>query len=153
VIFFKEEDLEIILKKFRERTNVFGSILFTEDGLCIANDYKRFSNDDEKCVSIAAISAGIIALAEQGLINFDNEYHIKQVSIQAGHQIDDDGFEILIEVISKDFIIAIIFPNSLNLGVIQFELRQLINKIREYISIVLKERKNTIDARGEELIT
>jgi len=129
----RESELKEILKKLRERTNINYSLLFTEDGLLITVENGSFTYDNSYFESLAAISAGILSLSEQGIsLLFNNDRVVNQVSIQAGHQIDKDGFEIILEYVANNIILGIVFPNNLNIGIIQFELAQIIKKLSSY---------------------
>ena len=128
----RESEIQNILKSFRERTGIICSSLFNEDGFIIAIEKAKINEDDEYFQSMAAICAGIVALAENsiGIIREDN--FIKQISIQAGDQLDNDSFMIQLESVTEDIRLAIMFPLFLNLGVIQFELNQTIQKLSKH---------------------
>jgi len=131
-----EKEIKKILEDFRKRTDIICSILFTEDGFIIALDQAYISEDSEYHQSLGALCAGIVSLAGNGVeIVYENN-KIKQISVQAGHQIEHDGFHILIESVSNDVLLSIIFPISLNFGVILFELKQTISKLQKYFSAI-----------------
>ncbi|MFW9972519.1 MAG: roadblock/LC7 domain-containing protein [Candidatus Odinarchaeota archaeon] len=129
-----------ILKKLRERTGITTSFLFTDDGFLIAIDQANFSEDEDYFQSISAICAGIISLAENSLDIIKDNNLLKQIKIQAGNQLDNSGFMIILQSITKDVLIAVIFPIYLNLGLIFFELNQTINKLEQYFSTLTKTK-------------
>ena len=125
----RESEIQNILKSFRERTGIICSSLFNEDGFIIAIEKANVNKDDEYFQSMAAICAGIVALAENSIEIIREDNFIKQISIQAGDQLDNDSFMIQLESVTEDIRLAIMFPLFLNLGVIQFELNQTIQKL------------------------
>lgn len=129
-----EKNIINILEKLREHSGISSSFLFTEDGFIIAIDEANFNEDEESFQSIAAICAGVISLAESGLNIVKDEIILKQIKIQAGNQLDDTGFMIIIQSITNEIIISVIFPNYLNLGVVLFELNQTIYKLGKYFA-------------------
>jgi len=136
----KENDLYSILIEFRKRTDIIGSILFTSDGFIIALDQGALENDSEKHQSLGAVCAGIASLAGNGVEIIDENNKINQICVQAGNQLEHDGFQILIESIADDILLAIIFPISANYGVIQFELKQIVSKLKTYFISISKDK-------------
>jgi len=127
-----EREIQNILKLFRERTNIICSTLFTEDGFIITLEKEQIEEEDEHYQSVCAINAGIIALAENSVKIIREDNFIKQISIQAGDPLDNESFMIHLESVTKNVRLGIIFPLFLNLGVIQFELKQTIQKLSKY---------------------
>ena len=127
-----EREIQNILKLFRERTNIICSTLFTEDGFIITLEKEQIEEDDEHYQSVCAINAGIVALAENSVKIIREDNFIKQISIQAGDPLDNESFMIHLESVTKNVRLGIMFPLYLNLGVIQFELNQTIQKLSKY---------------------
>ena len=130
----REKEIIRIIKEFRERTSILCSIVFTEDGFIVAVDQTHIDEDDDYHQSIGAICASIVSLAENGLELFQSDKEIKQISIQAGDQLDNEGFIIVLESITDDTKLLVVFPTFLNLGVILFEIKQTVQKLSKYIS-------------------
>jgi len=128
----REREMQNILQSFRERTGIICSTLFTEDGFIITIEEAKNNEDDEFFQSIAAICAGIIALAENSVEIIREDNFIKQISIQAGDQLDNESFMIHLESVTDDIRLLVMFPLFLNLGVIQFELNQTIQKLSKH---------------------
>ena len=129
-----EKEIEKILEDFRKRTDILCSILLTEDGFIIAFDQAYINEDSEYHQSLGALCAGVASLAGNTVETIYDNRKIKQITVQAGHQLEHDGFHILIELVSNDVLLSIIFPISLNFGVILFELKQVISKLQKYFS-------------------
>jgi len=130
----REKEIIKIIKEFRERTSILCSIVFTEDGFIIAVEQAQIDEDDDYHQSIGAICASIVSLAENGIELFQSGKEIRQISIQAGDQLDNEGFIIVLESITDDTKLSVIFPTFLNLGVILFEIKQTVQKLSKYIS-------------------
>jgi len=130
----REKEIIKIIKEFRERTSILCSTVFTEDGLIIAVEQAQIDEDDDYHQSIGAICASIVSLAENGIELFQPDKEIRQISIQAGDQLDNEGFTIVLESITDDTKLSVVFPTFLNLGVILFEIKQTIQKLYKYFS-------------------
>jgi len=131
----REKDIIQILKELRERTSILCSTVFTEDGFIIAVEQAQIDEvDDDYHQSIGAICASIVSLAENGVEIFHSDKEIRQISIQAGDQLDNEGFIVVLESISVDTKLSVIFPTFLNLGVILFEIKQTVQKLLKYFS-------------------
>ena len=117
------------LKSFRERTGISYTSLFNEDGLIIAVDQASPNFDEEFDFSLGAISSSIQAFAQNGITMLNDLHHVKSLTIQAGHEIEDESFKIIIESIGGDFNLMSIFPSTAKLSVILFELKQISQKL------------------------
>jgi predicted regulator of Ras-like GTPase activity (Roadblock/LC7/MglB family) len=130
----REKKIQEILSGLRKRTNIHYSNLFTEDGFIVAIDQANQVEDEDYHRSISAICATILALAENGTELVKEGCRIKEISIQAGDQLDTEGFTIILESISNDIKLSVIFTSFLNLGLILFELNQTIHKLLNYLA-------------------
>ncbi len=128
----REDEIRKILKEFRERTNISCSNVFTEDGFLIAVEQAPSDMGEDGHQAIGALCATIDSLAQNGVEILKGTGKINQFTIQAGDQLDEDGFLIILDHVSKDIILSIIFPSFLNLGVILFELNQTVHKLKKY---------------------
>ncbi|MFX0177852.1 MAG: roadblock/LC7 domain-containing protein [Candidatus Hodarchaeota archaeon] len=137
----REEVINNVLKEFRERTGITSTSLFTEDGFLIAVEGANSNKDEDFFQSIAAICAGVISLAENGVEIKKDRNFIRKIIIQAGNQLDNDGFMIILETVTNDILISVLFPIYLNLGVVLFELNHVNYKLSEYFSI-LEQNEN-----------
>jgi len=130
----REKEIIQIIKEFRKRTSILCSTVFTEDGFIVAVEQAQIDEDDDYHQSIGAICASIVSLAENGIELFQPGKEIRQISIQAGDQLDDEGFTIVLESITDDTKLSVVFPTFLNLGVILFEIKQTVQKLSKYFS-------------------
>jgi predicted regulator of Ras-like GTPase activity (Roadblock/LC7/MglB family) len=128
------------LIEFRKRIGIIGSILFTSDGFIITLDQGALENDSDKHQSLGAVCAGIASLAGNGVEIIDENNKINQICVQAGNQLEHEGFQILIESVADDILLAMKFPISANYGVIQFELKQIVSKLKGYFISISKDK-------------
>jgi predicted regulator of Ras-like GTPase activity (Roadblock/LC7/MglB family) len=125
-----ENKIKAILKSFRERTGTSYTSIFNEDGLIIAVDQATPNFDEEFDLSLGAISASILTFAQNGVLMLNSLENVKCLTIQAGQEIEDESFIMLIESIRQDATLMSIFPSSINRSVILFELKQISQKIK-----------------------
>ena len=97
--------------------------------MIIAVDQASPKFDEEFDLSLGAISASIQAFAQNGITMLNDLHDVKSLTIQAGHEIEDDSFKMIIESIGEDFILMSMFPSSLKLSLILFELKQISQKL------------------------
>ncbi|MEJ2294606.1 MAG: roadblock/LC7 domain-containing protein [Candidatus Lokiarchaeota archaeon] len=128
----KENEIKKILEDLRKRTDIFHSILFSIDGFIITLDQAFTAEGSDNFQSLGAVCAGIVALAGNSVENINENNKIKQICVQAGNQLESDAFQIIIESVSDDVLLAIVFPTIANFGVILFELKQTISKLQKY---------------------
>ncbi len=124
------EKVKEILKDFRERTKIIGSILYTSDGtiISIEADTSHMGKSNDRF--IGAVCSNIFALANHSLFKINEGNKIKQISIQAGEELGSiEGIKLVLEAVSENFFLLVLIPTSLNLGVIFFEINNTIRKI------------------------
>lgn len=139
-----ESRFRSVLKSFRERTGIIYTSIINEDGLIIVVDQASLKYDDDFDQSLGAISASILAFAQNGIAMLNELHDVKSLIIQAGHEIEDESFMIIIESIGQDISLMSIFPTSLNVSLILFELKQITQKL---LGIFKSEEQTEINAR------
>ena len=145
--YLDQTEIQKILKEFRERTNIMCSSLFTSDGFVITIDQAPFKEDEDYYDSMCAICSSIVSLASQGISTLRDDVNIKHISIKAADKTEIDGFEIILENISEDILLGVMFMSSLNLGVVLFELNNTIQKLSKYfIGIEQDESMGSVSA-------
>ena len=138
--YLDQTEIQKILKEFRERTNIFCSSLFTSDGFVITIDQAPLKEDEDYYESVCAICSSIVSLASQGISTLRDDVFIKHISIIAGDQTENDGFEIILENVFEDVLLGVMYTSSLNLGVVLFELNNTIQKLIKYFSRVQQDK-------------
>ena len=125
------DNLETILDNLITNTGIISSSLITEDGLVIATNSEQDDKDEEININFAAISASILSMAERGIEIINTNKILEQIKIDAGldRKIDAD-FTILITRVISNILIQVIFPKSVNIGLIQFEINKMVKEIR-----------------------
>jgi len=124
-----ETKIRSVLKSFRERTGTSYTSIFNEDGLIIAVDQATPNSDEDFDLSLGAISASILAFAQNGISMINAMHNVKNLTIQAGQEIEDESFIVIIESIGYEATLMSIFPSVLNRSVILFELKQISQKL------------------------
>ena len=124
-----------ILRGFRERTKITCVILYSQDGTIISIESEKDRDEKSNERLIGVVCSNIIALAKHDIIKMKEDNKLKQISIQAGENLDFvDGFKVVIELVRENLFLLIIIPTSLNLGVIFFEINNTIRKINNEIA-------------------
>ena len=139
-----ESKIRSILKSFRERTGTSYTSLFNEDGLIIVVDQASLNYDEDFDQSLGAISASILAFAQNGITILNELQNVKSLIIQAGCEIENESFTIIIESIGQDVILMSIFPSSLKTSLILFELKHISQKL---LGIFNSEEQTEINAK------
>jgi predicted regulator of Ras-like GTPase activity (Roadblock/LC7/MglB family) len=139
-----ESKFRSILKSFRARTGITYTSIINEDGLIIVVDQASLNDDDDFDQSLGAISASILAFAQNGIAMLNELHDVKSLIIQAGYEIENESFKIIIESIGQDVSLMIIFPTSLNVSLILFELKQITQKL---LGIINSEEQSEINAK------
>ena len=124
-----------ILQDFRERTKIISSILYTHDGTIIFMDSEKSLDDKSNNRLIGVVYSNIMALAEHSIFKIEEGNRLKQISIQAGEQLDSiDGIKVILESVRENIFLLVMIPTSLNIGVFFFELNNIIRKINNEIA-------------------
>ena len=129
------DKIKEILQDFRERTKVISSILYTHDGTIIFMDSEKSLDDKSNNRLIGVVYSNIMALAEHSIFKIEEGNRLKQISIQAGEQLDSiDGIKVILESVRENIFLLVMIPTSLNIGVFFFELNNIIRKINNEIA-------------------
>jgi predicted regulator of Ras-like GTPase activity (Roadblock/LC7/MglB family) len=112
--------------------------------LIIVVDQASLNYDAEFDQSLGAISASILAFAQNGISMLNDLQDVKSLIIQAGYEIDNESFTIIIESIGQDIILMSIFPSSLKTSLILFELKHINQKL---LKIFHSEEQTGINAK------
>ena len=135
MVSLKELEISKLLYKLRKRTDITCSLLFDEEGFIVAVDQINFSEGSECHQIIGAICSGIIAMAENGIIAFNEECFVKNISIKAGIKSENEGFIINLDLVWRDIVLAVIIPRHLNLGIVRYEINKSLEELKAYFSI------------------
>ncbi|MFX1257721.1 MAG: roadblock/LC7 domain-containing protein [Promethearchaeota archaeon] len=131
-----------ILDDINANTGITSSSLITEDGLVIAFSNSQEEIDDEFNTNFAAISASILSMAERGIEIINANKMLEQIKIDSikDRNIEAD-FTILITRVVSNVLLQVIFPKTINIGLIHFEINKHVNKIK---NIIQKDTNRTL---------
>ena len=126
-----KENLIEILNSLANK-GITNSRILTEDGIIIAsNDTgNQINNDNSK--DMGAISASIMSIAEKGVEILNKNVILEQIKIDVGidENIEKD-YTIIIERISQNLLLQVLFPKRINIGIVHFETNKAINDIKK----------------------
>ena len=122
------------LSDFEMRVPVWGLTVFTVDGYIIAHRlfYDKMPENIEMAVS--SMSAGLITISEDFIRIVDANNLFRQVLIDSEDPQGDVSFSILLKHIEENVMLACIFPATLQLGLVTFEIENLSQEIVEVVN-------------------
>ncbi|MFW9849581.1 MAG: roadblock/LC7 domain-containing protein [Candidatus Thorarchaeota archaeon] len=123
-----------LLTEFEMRVPVWGLTVFTVDGYILAHRlfYEAMPKDIEMVVS--SMSAGLITISEDFIRMVNASSVFKQVLVDADGVDGDNTFSIILRHVSDNVMLACIFPHSVQLGLVSFEIENLSRDIVEIVS-------------------
>ena len=122
------------LAEFEMRVPVWGLTVFTIDGYIIAHRlfYETMPQNIE--MAISSMSAGLITISEDFIRMVDVEKGFKQVLVDSLSPNESPSFSILLRHIADNVMLTCIFPHTLQLGLVSFEIENLSNEILEIVN-------------------
>lgn len=142
--FICEEQIEIVskklensLSKLKERSEIINATLFNEDGFVIASSDKLKQGDPDYDFyqNLAAISSEIMSMATN-LVQMSSPSSIaSNVNLQGGTEREQDSFVLLLMAISDEVQLVTVYPANANVGLINFEINQIISELNQYCKI------------------
>ena len=134
------EALELILTEFEYRVPVWGITIFTVDGYILAHRLFYAPKQDAIEHTISPMSASLITIAED-LIRFVGDQHdFRQLIIDADDTMQTHKFSILLKHLDENVLLACIFPVSVQLGLLLFE----IDNLTTQLGLLLKDWQGLI---------
>jgi len=113
------------LTEFEMRVPVWGLTVFTIDGYIIAHRLFYETMPENIEMAISSMSAGLITISEDFIRMVDVEKGFKQVLVDSLSPNESPSFSILF---------TCIFPHTLQLGLVSFEIENLSNEILEIVN-------------------
>ncbi len=131
---FPVQEIQGKLAEFEMRVPVWGVILFTVDGYIIAQKlfYDKMPENVEMAVS--AMSAGLITISEDFIKMVDATKQFRQVLVDAEDEDEAPAFSIMLKHIAENVLLTCIFPTSVQLGLVSFEVGTLSTEIKEIVN-------------------
>ncbi len=139
------QQIQQLFQEFFCRVPVWSLTTFTVDGYVIAHrtTTEKISPDIEFVIS--SMSTGLITIAEDFIVFVDNLKKFKQILIDATSLDATDQFSIILLHVAQNVLLACIFPQTTQLGLLSYELDNLQKRIREIVSnLDLKLHKETM---------
>ena len=128
------DQIKKVLAGFETRVPVWGLTVFTVDGYILA--HRLFYDDMPENIEMAvsSMSAGLITISEDFIRLVDSTKNFRQVMVDA----EENGlisFSILLKHIAENVMLACIFPSSLQLGLVTFEIQNMCQEILDIVGL------------------
>ena len=122
------------LNDFEQRVPVWGLTVFTVDGYILAHRLFDESMPENLEMAVSSMSAGLITISEDFIGLVDATKKFRQVLIDAENGDESTTFSILLIHVAENVMLACIFPSSIQLGLVTFELENLRSAINEIVN-------------------
>ncbi len=129
-----EESLELLLRELEFKVPVWGVTIFTVDGYVLAHKLFYVGMPPEIEMTISSMSASLISIAEDFIQFVDTEGIFQQVIVDANDNNDNLKFTILLRPIAENVLLTCIFPSSLQLGLVLYEIDTLSHQVQEQLA-------------------
>lgn len=123
-----------LLTEFENRVPVWGLTVFTVDGYILAHRLFYDAMPENIEMAVSSMSAGLITISEDFIRLVDASKNFRQVMVDA-EESGSVSFSILLKHIADNVMLACIFPNDLQLGLVSFEIENLSRDIVEVVSL------------------
>lgn len=136
--------------EFEMRVPVWEITMFTVDGYIIAHKlfYEGMPKDIE--MAISSMSAGFITNTEDFIRMISDRALFNQILIDAIELGEIAVFSILLRSIAENVMLAHIFLNTMQLGLVTFEVNNLKNDKLDIVNLWEIKLHNDIDGAGED---
>ncbi|MFW9803932.1 MAG: roadblock/LC7 domain-containing protein [Candidatus Thorarchaeota archaeon] len=124
-----------LLTEFEMKVPVWGLTVFTVDGYILAHRlfYEGMPENIEMAVS--SMSAGLITISEDFIRLVNDSSLFRQVLVDAEDKNSAVDFSILLKHIAENVMLTVIFPSSIQLGLVTFEIENLSQAITEVVGL------------------
>ena len=130
------EDLSKLINQFISNISGFNGCLLTEDGLIITEGRNLEVEQDSTIEELAAITASILSIAEQGILYYNSSKNLTQFTIETFNRKNpDEGLNILVFQIHPNVLFAFNYPRSVPKGLVTIELNHIIQQLQNCIQI------------------
>jgi len=128
------EQIKKVLTGFETRVPVWGLTVFTVAGYILAHRLFYDEMPPHLEMAVSSMSAGLITISEDFIRMVDSAKNFRQVMIDA----EESGlvsFSILLKHIAENVMLACIFPSSVQLGLVTFEIQNLCQEILDIVGL------------------
>jgi predicted regulator of Ras-like GTPase activity (Roadblock/LC7/MglB family) len=113
------------VEDFLHRIPVWSVSLFTIDGYVLNHRSMSDRIPPESDMVLSTMSAGLISIAEDMIRMVDHGMLFSQIVIDAEGQYNNECFSIILKHLAENVLLACVFPNSIHLGLVTFEIQNL----------------------------
>jgi len=124
-----------LLTEFEMRVPVWGLTVFTVDGYILAHRLFYEDMPENMEMAISSMSAGLITISENFIQLVNQQSSFRQVLVDADDENGLVNFSILLKNVADNVMLACIFPNKAQLGLVSFEIENLSDQINEIVSL------------------
>ena len=129
-----EESLELLLGEIEFKLPVWGITIFTIDGYVLAHRLFHAGMPSEIEMTTSSMSASLISIAENFIQFVDPNGIFRQILIDADNEKGSMKFSILLSHIAENVLLTCIFPPSVQLGLVLYEINTLTQQVQEQLS-------------------
>jgi predicted regulator of Ras-like GTPase activity (Roadblock/LC7/MglB family) len=128
------EALELLLSDFEYRVPVWGVTVFTVDGYILA--HRLFYTPKSEAIEsvISPMSASLITIAEDLIRFVGHENIFRQMIIDADDAMHTHQCSIFLKHLAENILLACIFPVTVQLGLLLFEIDHLSDQVRDLLT-------------------
>jgi len=119
---------------FTQRVPVWAITLFTVDGYVLEHKSMTDRMPPESELILSSMSAGLITIAEDMIRMVNHEKLFSQITVDTNEVSTEENFSIILRQLAENVLLACVFPISLHLGLVTFEIQNLSSSIKEIVS-------------------
>ncbi len=125
------------LNQFKLNADIHFITLFNDEGFLLAST----TNDDistrpDFYQDFAALSSGILAMA-QSMVKITNpESIVTKISVQGGEECESDCFGLIVRTLSDEIHLVVCYPWTSNYGLFIIEFNKIAELLKDYLSKV-----------------
>ncbi|MGQ4871724.1 MAG: roadblock/LC7 domain-containing protein, partial [Candidatus Thorarchaeota archaeon] len=131
---FPAKEIQEKLSEFEMRVPVWGITVFTVDGYIIAHRLFYDGMPENVEMAVSAMSAGLITISEDFIKLVDSTKLFRQVLVDSEDAEGQEAFSIILRHVAENVLLTCIFPHSVQLGLVSFEIENLSRDIVEIVN-------------------
>ncbi len=132
-----EKDLIGFLNQVKSNTEINFITLFNDEGFLLASAASReLIGQPDFYQDFAALSSGILTMA-QSMVKITNpENLVTKISIQGGEEQEPNCFGLILLSLSNEVHLVACYPLTCNYGILLIEIRKIAESLKEYLDKV-----------------
>ncbi|MFX0055193.1 MAG: roadblock/LC7 domain-containing protein [Promethearchaeota archaeon] len=124
-----------LLSEFEMKVPVWGLTVFTVDGYILAHRLFYDSMPENIEMVVSSMSAGLITISEDFIRLVNASCMFRQVLVDADDENGHVQFSVLLKHVAENVMLTVIFPSSVQLGLLTFEVENLAKAINEIVGL------------------